>query len=235
MGEGAYADSYRVARCGPGLNLPLVVYIGGSIREEKYEARRDTEPDAVAKEFFAALGDSSAVELLVCPFPPPSRTPEGDGIEPSVGPDGIPLLSEGSWQSLLRKRFKHHLMKEVMEEGSLPPPSRMTFVGFSAGAYLAVGLAMDMPAVRGAAVFGGVGMAEAVVQSPEAALKSKRFLAIAGTRDKLSTKSGEFTDFINNRGGRAELKEVLSEHSFQTYAKCGAVREAFKVAIEIVR
>jgi hypothetical protein len=63
------ADLYRFAGAGPG--APLVLYVGGAIGRQEYDARRTTAPDVVAHELARALEHLPAapVSLLVCPCP----------------------------------------------------------------------------------------------------------------------------------------------------------------------
>jgi hypothetical protein len=211
-----------------------VVYIGGSISDKIYEARRETEPVAVVNEFLAVAGGIPATDLLVCPFPSPSRTPVGDGAGLEHGPDGVVVLSENAWQSILRKRFLFYLVSELLRAREAPLPPTLAFLGFSAGAYLAVGLALDLPRAKGAAVFGGTNMAEALAQSPPDAHQGKQFLALAGDEDPLAPNSAEFCSLLSHLGGLGETRAVPASHSFQEYASCGAVRECFAFALKLL-
>ena len=234
FGPGAYGDSYTIAGEDKEFLRPLVVYIGGSISDKIYEARRETAPTAVAREFLAAAGDTPAADLLICPFPAPSRTPSGDGVEPGKRPDGVLLLTEGSWQSVLRMRFLVHLVSELLRARGAPLPSAIAFLGFSAGAYLAFGLALDLPKAKGAAVFGGTSMSEAVAQSHPDSFRGKQFLALAGDDDPLAPNASECSSLLCRLGGQAETRLVQAGHSFQEYAGCGAVRECFAFTLGLL-
>jgi pimeloyl-ACP methyl ester carboxylesterase len=225
FGPGAYGDSYVGGGEGCESERPLVICIGGSISDKIYEDRRKTAPVAVANEFAAVAGSRPAADLLVCPFPSPARTPQGNGAEPEDGPDGVPRLSAKAWQSRMRERFAVHLVSELLHTREAALPSSLAFIGFSSGAYLAVGLALDLPRARGAAVFGGVGMAEAVAQSRQDSSRGKHFLALAGDEDPLSPHSKEFCNLLCRFAGQAEARTVRAGHSFHQYAACGAVRE----------
>jgi hypothetical protein len=228
LGTGAYADAYTAP---PGTApRPLVVYVGGAISEAEYERRRETPPEPVRAEFQTAAGPQPEADLLVCPFPPPSRTPS-DGGAPSIrGPDGVEVLPDTAWQSLLRKRFLFHLVGELLRARKAPLPTSLSFVGFSAGAYLAVGLALDLPRGRGAAIVGGTGMAEALAQSPPESGLGRSFLAIAGEKDPLAPRTGEWERLLRRRGLLGECRSVPAGHSFAEYAGCGALRDAFGFA-----
>lgn len=234
FGPGAYGDSYAATGSCNESARPLVVYIGGSIDDKTYEARGQAEPVAVAKEFLAAAGSEQAVDLLVCPFPPPSRTPAGDGSEPADGPDGVAILSKKAWQSILRERFGVHLISELLRARGTPLPSSIALVGFSSGAYLAVGLALDLPKAKGAAVFGGTGMAEALAQSDGDAHRSKQFLTVVGDDDPLEPRAREFSSLLGRFGGKSKVLTVRSGHSYQEYAACGAVQESFNFALRLL-
>ena len=144
------------------------------------------------------------------------------------------LLNEGSWQTILRKRFLVHLVSELLRARKAPLPPVIAFVGFSAGAYLAFGLALDLPRAKGAAVFGGTGMSEAVVQSHPDSVRGKRFLALAGDDDPLAPNAKECCSLLCQFGGHAEARSFSAGHSFQEYAGCGAVRECFAFTLGLL-
>ncbi len=214
FGPGSYGDSYLAIGGDNKRGRPLVTYIGGSINDKTYESRRGSEPVEILKEYLAASESTPLADLMVCPFPSPSRTPVLEGMENEEGPDGVTMFSKNAWQSILRERFSVHLVSELLRAREAPLPSSLAFVGFSAGAYLAVCLALDLPKARGAAIFGGTGMSEALVNSGPHAHKDRGFLAVAGEDDPLAPNAQEFAGFLGSLGVKSEVVTVRAGHSF---------------------
>jgi hypothetical protein len=97
-----------------------------------------------------------------------------------------------------------------------------------------MGLAIDLPRAKGAAVFGGTGIPEAVVQSLPEYYRGKRFLALGGDDDPLAPNSKVCCRLLARYGVKAETRTVHAGHPFQEYADCGAVRECFAFTLGLL-
>lgn len=139
----AFADWYR---CGPAseTGAPLVVYFGGAISSDVYNARRDTEPLSLVEIFEDALSTTGveSVDLLVVPCPLIGR----------AVPD-------------FRTRSLRFLLEQLLPRTPNQNPERMAFFGNSAGAHIAAVLAFELEEVRALATTAVVGLVEAVDES----------------------------------------------------------------------
>ncbi len=212
FGKKGFADFYRFGETGE--PPPLIVYVGGAITPDEYEARRSTAPDAVAGEFQKALDDrpTPSINLLVAPSP----------------------VLEGEADGTIRSEFLQFVVFDLMGLTPNPRPARMGVVGFSFGAFLGAGLALDLPRARALATLGGAGVAEAVFDSEDRAFEGKRFKAFATANDPFAMDMYKFLHALVKR--EIDMEPELGEggHSFDDYRKVGFVKDAFKFVLDSV-
>jgi pimeloyl-ACP methyl ester carboxylesterase len=211
FGGRAFADYCHFGE-GSGTETPLVIYAGGAITREEYEAREGTAPEAIIGEFGKAVKEAGAeaADLLVIPSP----------------------VRGTKATATLRKAFLQFVVFDLMPETGNPRPQRMGMVGYSFGAFLAGCLALDLPRARAFAAIGGNGMAEAVIDSPDAAFAGKSFIAFANADDPMSMEIYKFLHALVGKG--MDMDPVLKPggHEFADYAGNGSVEEAFKFVLE---
>lgn len=107
----AFADFYCFGAC-PGRATPLVVYFGGAISTDVYDARRETEPESLVELFEDALStrEIESVDLLVVPCPLIGRT----------YPD-------------FRSRISRFILDELLPRTQNPEPEALVFFGNCGG------------------------------------------------------------------------------------------------------
>ena len=229
-----YADTYQFPRA-DGEPSPLVAYVGGSVSDAVFDQRLQTEPDVILSVYLKALEVSRRphVDLFVLPFPAPRLTPVGQDGELPVAETcgGVVTLLETDWRTVLRRRFLNIFVTEILPARGLPLPSTLGIVGFSSGAYLAVGLALDLARAQSVAIMGGTGMAEAVKQCPKEACQGKRFTAYVNDEDNLRANAKFFEAFMRGRGIPVTTLTRPGRHSFADYAANGLAEEAFRFAL----
>ncbi|HNQ77950.1 MAG TPA: hypothetical protein PKJ37_07900 [Acidobacteriota bacterium] len=229
-----FADSYTLSNCGA-RSPRLVAYIGGSVSEKTFRNRLRTEPTSIFKVFMRAVeaSDGQVADLLVCPFPPPSMIKTDNDKQGAEEEDseGVAVLLDSDWQTVLRRRLLSALLTELLPARNSPMPSTIGFVGFSSGAYLAVGLTLDIAGVKTVATLGGVGMAEAVRQSPREVCHGKRFAAFSTEDDPLRPNIEIFEKFMHKRDIPVEILIRPGCHDFSDYTANGLAEEAFRFAL----
>lgn len=195
---------------------PLVVYVGGSIGKDEYEARRRTEPIFVVDEFEKALTSNPLprVDLIICPCP----------IETSE--DGLDTFIE---------HFDRELLPALGDE-----PTAVGCAALSAGAGYAVHLAIVAEA-RALAIFGGAGTLEVakknrllLEQMQRDGVRPPDIVLFHNVDDHLPKPQ----DFVRQlppplRAKAAPLR--LGVHSFRDYAKNGSVADAFGFLLQRLR
>lgn len=229
----AFGDAYRFeagADTSPSLDVPLVVYFGGAISTATYHARRDTEPAPIRELFERALAEvghdvaatvdataaatvaANTVDLLVVPCPPIGRS------EPDF-----------------RARIFAFVHDELLPRTPNPTPSRVAFVGNSAGAHLAAMLAFESDAVRALATTGGVGMLEAAQESERRLLTGKRYRCFANLDDPRAPHAHAFWDEILSHLVSADVIERPGGHAFDEHIANGSALDAFRFALAAAR
>jgi len=206
LGHDAFADWFRF---GPNdaPQTPLVVYIGGAISEEIYQERSPTRPDAIATEFENALSayDHAPPDLLVIPCP----------------------LSMYENRTQWRSNFLAHFSRELLPIAPNPEPSRIASVGFSLGSFYALSLVMDNGPASGIATLGGVGMAEAFLESENRDLAGRRIICFANESDDLSAVTRKFQTILDESGIMLEIVSRTGRHTFSDYADNQSAKDAF--------
>lgn len=209
-GLDAFADFYRFP-AERAAAAPLVVWIGGAISRETYEARRASEPGAVLAELAAArarIGDPPC-DVLVLSAPPTLQ-------------DGSDRLG----------RFERLLGFELFPLLPLPRPPALGLVGNSFGAYLATGFAWRRPDARALATIAGVGLWTAVTESGGDLRADLAVRCFTNDQDFAGLYALELQAELAARGRTLELVERPGDHPFADYAENGSVADAFAFVLE---
>lgn len=205
VGRDAFADFYRLGQM-PGSGTPLLVYFGGAISTDVYNARRDTEPLSLVGliEYALFATGVESVDFLVVPCPLIGRA--------------IPDL---------RSRIFRFVLEELLPQTPNPKPERMGFFGNSAGAHIAAVLAFELEGVRALATTGAVGLVEAVDESELRLFAGKRYLSFANETDPCSEHTHTFWEAMIARGIAVDLLERPGGHPFEDYVANDSARDAF--------
>jgi pimeloyl-ACP methyl ester carboxylesterase len=198
LGEGTFADLHVP----PGAAADLLVYLGGAVSSREYASRRESPPDDVLA---LLAGLPLQVPALVLSYPPvlPGR-PEA-AAEP----------------------FLEHFRKELLPR--LPaPPERLSIVGYSLGAALAVLLARAEAArVVALATVGAVGAAEALAYpGPELGPLSCPVLVAWNTGDPCAPHSERFVNALEAAGVAHDVALGEGGHGFGEYVASGILGRA---------
>jgi len=203
LGPVIFADYYRFGAATTA--CPLVVYVGGAITENEYRQRIGTEPLPVIHEFTKAFEESGfpGVDLLVLPFPPE--------------PDGT-----------LHEKLFSILLFELLRQTPNPRPEVISCVGYSLGASFASYLTFSLVQVRGLAVIGGYGMAEAARQSRMLGEVADRcYQAYWNADSRGYMENLQFLHFLTKYDASMEVVTAEGDHDYADYAANGSVRDAF--------
>jgi predicted esterase len=206
---GLFADFYRY---GPEAKAPpLVCYWGGALWPSEYEARRGTNPDGlirVVKESLPARGLS--FDLVIFSAPP---------------------VDSRSFDQL-RSDLRHAFIGEVLTLTPNPAPRVIGYVGYSAGAAIALSLALDLPASRRVATLGGADLTGLLVGAPRPALERLSFLSFVNDDDPIASDTWSLQNALQARGLPVAVKTGPGTHDFDQYEANGSVRFAFRWVIE---
>jgi pimeloyl-ACP methyl ester carboxylesterase len=206
-----FADYFRLGS--PGSCPPLVCHWGGAISPEEYECNRRGLPGLVLQQWLAAVGDrGSAPDLLVFSVP-------------DVG-----ACSSTSLRARLLRAFNDELLAATRN----PRPDAIAWLGYSAGAFLATCLALELPSSRSLATLGGVGMAIALLDTPERPLHDIEVAAFANDDDPCRDQTAELLAAFAQRGIAATTHGGRGGHDFGDYVANGSVQAAFRFLLEHV-
>jgi hypothetical protein len=208
----AFADFYRFGPV-PQPAMPLVVYFGGAISTDVYNARRDTEPLSLVElveDALIATGVES-VDLLVVPCPLIGRK----------YPD-------------FRSRIFRFFLEELLPRTPNPEPERMAFFGNSAGAHIAATFAFELDSVRALATTAAVGLVEAADESERRLFEGRRYLSFANEADPGTEHTYRFWEAMILRGISVDVFEREGGHAFEDYVANGSAREAFAWLLDSV-
>lgn len=198
-----FADRYRYGRLA---SPPLISYWGGAISPAVYEARRRTAPDRVRVEFEAALLERrGAVDLLVLSLPQ------------------AVARSRARLRADLHQVFCHELLPAC---GNLHPSS-LGHVGYSAGAWVATSLAIDVDRSRAVATLAGVAMAEIVADASPESVARLHLSSYTNSDDPLTDETFWLRDVLALHGASLDLHIGPGGHDFHDYLENGFVRHAF--------
>lgn len=202
----AFADWYRFGKPPHGVTPPLVVYFGGAISTDVYNARLDTEPLALVETIGRALSGTGvgSVDLLVVPCPLIGRT----------YPD-------------FRFRLFRFILDELLPRTPNPEPEQMVFFGNSAGAHIAATLAFELEQVRALATTAAVGLLEAADESELRLFAGKQYLSFANVDDPCSDHTLRFWEAMISRGIPVDVIEREGGHAFEDYVANGSALDAF--------
>lgn len=208
----AFADFYRFPE-GRDEPAPLVIWAGGAISSESYEARRDQEPKPVVAELESArerLGGAPCDALLL-------STP--------------PTLQHFESSAELFRRF---LAFEVFPMLPAPHPTTLGLVGNSFGAHLLTGFACRRGDARALAAIGGVGLWTAIEACGGQLPPQLEICCFANDLDFAGFFAYELVEELRARGRTIELVERAGDHPFSDYAANGSVADAFAFVLERV-
>ena len=141
--------------------------------------------------------------------------------------DDVPLLQDDDWRSVLRRRGLSCLVTQILRYGEMPLPGELAFVGYSAGAYLAMGWCLDISNAVACATMGGAGMAEAARQAPTDRITRRGYLCLANSDDPLKGNANLFQNYARTLGAIARHEERPGGHPFADYRANGFVKDAF--------
>lgn len=205
-----YANLYRFgAEQTPG---PVVVYLGGFVTAEVWEARRRTAPTAIVEQFEVARVRTGCarVDLLVCP---------------------CPVNTEGLGDEWVLDHYDDELAPTLKTS-----PTALGCVGYSAGAGLATTLALFNEA-RALAVIGAAGltrtlgphrpMLEAWAREGREPLEADWFMNDQDPGGIEAPALARLPPALRFRQRRA-----AGTHAFSDYAANGSVAGAFRCVLE---
>ena len=207
----AYANLYRFGEATA--STPLLVYIGGTLNWQKYQAQYETEPVPIVTELARALAlrPLPSLDVLICPC----------------------LLDSGGEG---HEHFVEHFDDELCSELGAPPTA-LACVGYSAGAGLATHLAIVTEA-RALAVFGPAGVRRAAAADrslfEQFQRESARPPAVAIFRnhsDGVEAPPQVLAAALRPMEAQA-MGMRPGQHKFADYVANGTVRDAFRFAIE---
>lgn len=206
----AFADFYRFPadRTEP---APLVIWAGGAISSEAYEARRDLEPTPVVDELERArerLGGAPCDALLL-------STP--------------PTLQHFESSAELFRRF---LAFEVFPLLPPPHPTALGLVGNSFGAHLLTGFACRRGDALALASIAGVGLWTAIETCGGEPPPQLEICCFVNDLDFSGFFAYELVEELRMRGRSVQLVERSGDHPFADYAGNGSVADAFAFVLE---
>lgn len=216
-GPGRIGPWARLARLGgatPG--APLVIYVGGAVGRDEYQARRATEPTPIADQLARALlaEPLPRLDLLVCPCPVDTG---GEGLEWIV---------------------QHHDDELMPALGA--PPSALACLGFSAGAAYALHLAIVADAVAvalfGASTGGGLGADDRrLVDARVRAGKPDLAMAVFRNHDDPVAATERLVQRLPSGLHARAMAARPGGHAFRDYAANATVSDAFAFVLRHLR
>jgi len=213
FGYRTFADHYRYALDaesddGP---RPLILYIGGSIAQHKYEQRFFTRPDEIEQ-----ILDESRKHWELRPL---------DAL--------IVSCPYGESEDLPKRLqfFREHLLTQLVPAIGNRLPSRIGLVGYSLGAFFATSLAFSLPDVTAMATLGGSGMLQALVASGAEQIHGPSMRCFANDLDDLQEESITFAEALRKHEIYVDLVKLSGSHPFLGYAENGSVDEAFRFVL----
>ena len=199
LGSETFADLHVPPEADPGA---ILVYLGGAVSSREYSSRRESPPDDVLAALAAPQRPSP---VLVLSYPP-----------------ALPGRPEAAAEA-----FLWHFREELLPR--LPaPPERLSVVGFSLGAALAVLLARAEGArVVALATVGAVGAAEALAHpGPEFGPLSRPVLVAWNTGDPCAPHSERFVKALEAAGVAHDVTSGKGGHGFGAYVGSGLMSAA---------
>ncbi len=208
LGVRPFADFYRVGEARSA--VPLVCFWGGAIPSADYERRRIQPSATVVTEYVSALGGRRpAPDLLVFELPEVVRC-----------------------SSDVLRRWFARVFGGILSKSPNPQPSAIGYVAHSAGAFPALGLALDWPASRAIATLGGVGMNVVLLDTPERPRRGLAMAAFANTSDPCADQTLLTIDALSCRGLDVSLWREAGGHHLGAYVHNGSLRRAFGFVID---
>jgi hypothetical protein len=185
---------------------PLVCAWTGALAPGEYEVRRRRELGVVMAALQRAMdGRNYPVDVLVI-----------------ASPDPTPRSRDQLREDLAT--FCHQLLAACPN----PHPPAIGYLGHSAGAWVTVGLSLDLPASRAVATLGGAGMADALVGASPVALRRIRFASFINDDDPLAGESHVFHNALAARGFDLPLHFGPGSHEWDDYLANGLAQWAFR-------
>jgi surfactin synthase thioesterase subunit len=211
LGSDAYADFIDANT--KSSTSPLLVYVGGANSKKMYEEsmllERKDQIECIKAARQTATCDFAAL-ILPCHY-------------------SLRLGREEGYAS-----FATYFFSELLPKLSLQP-SKYTFVGFSAGAHLALLLARAARA-SAFACMGGVGMVEAFEMGIGVPAGIKCPIKIfVNTDDPCRGYSERFAELLTENGIKYDLVVRPGDHIFHDYKENGSVQDAFQFAASFLR
>jgi len=212
VGLDAFADFYRYPE-GRAEPAPLVVWTGGAISREAYEARREGVPKPVTDELESALArlGNPPCDALILSTPPTLQDFEG-----SV------------------ELFRRFLAFELFPE--LPPPhsTALGLVGNSFGGHLLTGFACRRGDAVALATIAGVGLWSAIAECGGEPPPDLQMACYVNDADFAGFFAYELQEELRMRGREIVLVERPGDHPFQDYAVNRSVTDAFEFVLRVL-
>lgn len=204
LGPETFADLHVPPEGDPGTFL---VYLGGAVSSREYSSRRGSPPDDVLAALAAPQRPSP---ILVLSYPP-----------------AIPGRPEAAAEA-----FLGHIRDELLTRLS-PSPDRLSVVGYSLGAALAVLLGRAEGArVVALATVGAVGAAEALAHpGPGLGPLSCPVLVAWNTGDPCAPHSERFAVALEAAGVAHDLARGEGGHGFREYVASGLLSRASRAVL----
>jgi pimeloyl-ACP methyl ester carboxylesterase len=199
LGPETFADLHVPPGADPG---SLLVYLGGAVSSREYSSRRESPPDDVLA---VLAGQQRPFPVLALSYPP-----------------ALPGRPEAASAA-----FLGHFREELLPR--LPvPPERLSVVGYSLGAALAVLLARAEGArVVALATVGAVGAAEALAHpGPGLGPLSCPVLVAWNSGDPCAPHSERFAGALEAAGVGHDVARGEGGHGFREYVANGLLSRA---------
>lgn len=208
FGHLAYADLYVLGEKPPE-DVPLVLFIGGAITSEVYQARLETRPDNLASTFQVSCEARNVREAAFLAVPCPYGNPSRKSMRIQ---DMAALILEG-----------------FFKPSRIVPLSVKALIGNSMGAYLGTGILPCLPGVSVFVAIAGVGMIQAAEENPRSEWP-RSMSCYSNSGDVLREHTLEFMNWTQGRGIGCSLTTRDGSHAFADYERNGSVLDAFSSA-----
>jgi hypothetical protein len=203
-----FADFFRLGRAQA--PPPVVCAWTGALSPGEYEARRQRELGVVKATLERAVeGRHHPVDVLVISSPNPTTRS--------------------------RAQLRNDLAAfsaQLLAASPNPRPPTIGYLGHSAGAWITVGLSLDLPSSRAVATLGGAGMADALVGASHAALRRICFASFVNYDDPLLGETYAFRNALDARGFTLPLEFGPGGHEWTDYVANGLAHQAFRHVLE---
>jgi hypothetical protein len=198
-----FADFFRIGHAT--VPPPVVCAWTGALSPDEYEARRERDLGAVTATLDRMLGAwTHPADVLIISSPNPTTRS--------------------------RVQLRADLMAftvQLLAASPNPHPPALGYLGHSVGAWIAVGLALDLPFSRAVATLGGAEMADALVGARPDVLRRICFAGFVNHDDPLAGETYTFRNALAAHGLSLPLHCGPGGHEWADYLANGLTKQAF--------